>query len=143
MAEVWESIEVIVSRRELRAAVAAVIGSVPPPDADRDGEFRARLVDNIATVRCGGCLPLLCEHIDFGSTQAAKPVLKAMRDISPLIKPGGLPSRKPLSRQVIDASLVAGSWKRLVFDKPPFPRGPGISVGTGVRPRPQPVEPGP
>ncbi|MGH3631794.1 MAG: Tn3 family transposase, partial [Sciscionella sp.] len=117
----WESIEVIVSRRELRAAVATVNDSVPPPDADRDGEFRAGLVDKIATVR--GFLPLLCEHIEFGSTQAAKPVLTAMRDIGPLIKPVGPPTRKPLSRQAIDASLVTGSWKRLVFDKPGLPAG--------------------
>ncbi|MGH3755630.1 MAG: DUF4158 domain-containing protein [Pseudonocardiaceae bacterium] len=121
LTEVWESIEVIVSRRELRAAVAAVTDSVPPPDADRDGEFRAGLVDKIATVR--GFLPLLCEHIEFGSTQAANPVLTAMKDIGPLIKPVGPPSRKPLSRQAIDPSVVTGSWKRLVFDKPGLPAG--------------------
>jgi hypothetical protein len=114
--EVWESIEARVSRADLRTAVAHVTEVLPPPEADPDGDLRAALVDKIATVR--GFLPMLCEHIDFGATVQATPVLTAMRGVGGLIKASGPPSKRPLSRAAVDASLVTGSWKRLVFGNP-------------------------
>ncbi|GGU01571.1 DUF4158 domain-containing protein [Actinomadura citrea] len=48
--QVWESIDAVVPRREMRSAVAAVTGMVPPPEADDDGPMRALLAERIATV---------------------------------------------------------------------------------------------
>jgi hypothetical protein len=84
--QVWESIETVVSRRELRAAV------VPAPETDPDGDIRAVLVGKIATMR--GFLPMLCEHIEFAATTQAQPVLAAMREIRGLIKAAGPPSNR-------------------------------------------------
>jgi hypothetical protein len=119
--EVWESIEARVSRSELRAAVAYVTDTLPPPEADPDGGVRAALVEKIATVR--GFLPMLCEHIEFGATSAAKPVLKAMGDIGELVKTSGLSAKKPVPKKLVNATLVTGSWNRLVFGKPGTPKG--------------------
>jgi hypothetical protein len=47
--EVWELIDAVVSRGELRAAVAAITELVPP-DSDDDGVKRAQLATRIATV---------------------------------------------------------------------------------------------
>lgn len=41
--QVWEAIDAMVPRRELKEAVATVTGMVPPPDADADGQMRALL----------------------------------------------------------------------------------------------------
>jgi hypothetical protein len=75
--QVWESIEAIVSRPELRQAVRMVTEMVPPPDADPDGEMRARLAERIGMV--SGFLKLLTEVIAFESNTEAAPVLEAMR----------------------------------------------------------------
>lgn len=118
--EVWESIEARVPRSELRTAVAFVTDTVPPPEADPDGELRAGLAEKIATVR--GFLPMLCTHIEFGATKQARPVLEAMREAGELIKTSGPPSKKPVLKSRVDTTLVEGSWKRLVFDKPACPK---------------------
>jgi hypothetical protein len=47
---VWQSIEAIVPRRQLRESVDAVSDVVPPPGADDDAEMRARLTERIAMV---------------------------------------------------------------------------------------------
>jgi hypothetical protein len=49
----------VISRAELRDAVAAVTDMVPPPDADEDGEMRAKLAARIALV--SGFLKVLTE----------------------------------------------------------------------------------
>jgi len=41
--QLCEGIEAVISRRELRDAVEAVTGMVPPADADDDGQMRALL----------------------------------------------------------------------------------------------------
>jgi TnpA family transposase len=121
LAEVWEAIDSRVPRRDLEAALAYVTGVVPPPEADADGEVRALLVNKIQTVR--GFLPMLCEHIRFGATKQAKPLLKAMAEVGTLIKTVGPVKKAPLSKRKVNKKLVLGSWKRLVFDKPGLPKG--------------------
>lgn len=50
LAEVWEAIDAVVPRAELRAAVTTITGMVLPPDADDDGDWQAELGRRIVTV---------------------------------------------------------------------------------------------
>lgn len=80
---VWEAIENVVSRAELRAAVASVTDVLPPPDADPDGEWRAALVQRFPAVR--GFVPLLTGTITFGATAQGAPVLAALQALPELL----------------------------------------------------------
>jgi hypothetical protein len=108
--EVWELIDAVVSRGELRAAVATITELVPA-DVDDDGVKRAQLATRIATVT--GFLKTLARVIEFGSNADAQPVLDEMKRMPALLR-----ARK-LTSADIDGSLVHGSWKRLVFGAPP------------------------
>lgn len=108
MEQAWESIEAIVSRRELREAVDAVGDMVPPPGADPDGDVRARLAERINTV--SGFLKILTDVIEFGATPEAEGVLAAMKTL-----PRFLNNRYKVTRADIDESLLTGSWKQLVL----------------------------
>ncbi len=107
---VWDAIENVVSRAELRAAVASLTEVLPPPDADPDGEWRAALVERFASVR--GFVPLLCEVIEFGATAEAAPVLSALRALPDLL--AARPSKKVpagwLDERKIATEVVPGGW---------------------------------
>ena len=75
--QLWESIEAIVPRSQLAAAVAAVTDNAPAPGADPDGEWRAAMAAQIGTVR--GFVKILTEVIRFGTTAEGEPVLAAMK----------------------------------------------------------------
>jgi hypothetical protein len=64
--QLWEGIEAVISRHELRDAVEAVTDMVPSPDADDDGQMRPLLAARIATV--SGFVKILTEVIAFGAT---------------------------------------------------------------------------
>jgi hypothetical protein len=96
---VWEAIDAAVgSRARLAAAVAGVQEMIPPPQADPHGEWRAAVVERLATVR--PFVRLLCEVIEFGATVDASPVLAAMRDLAQLL------DARPTER------VPAGTWTR-------------------------------
>ncbi|WP_326969038.1 Tn3 family transposase [Arthrobacter sp. CG_A4] len=119
----WDAIESVVSRAELRTAVTNLTDVIPPPDADPNGDWRATLVTRFAAVR--GFLPLLTEVVAFGATAESTPVLDAMRAL-----PGLLPAKasKRVPTGFLDARLVAvdlvpaGWWRPLVF-RPGRPEG--------------------
>lgn len=100
----WEGIEAVISRRELRDAVEAVTDMVPPPDADYNGEMRALLAARIATV--SGFLKILTEVIAFGATADGAQVLSAMKDLPRLLDGR---RAKNLTADDVDADLVRGS----------------------------------
>jgi TnpA family transposase len=108
--QLWEGIEAVISRTELRDAVAAVTDMVPPPDADEDGEMRAKLAARIVTV--SGFLKILTEVIVFGASEDGRAVLAAMKQLPKVLD--GRRSRN-LTEADIDAELVRGSWRPLVF----------------------------
>ncbi len=110
LGQVWESIEAIVPRRQLREAVDAVSEMVPPPGADADAEARARLMERIATVT--PFLKILTEVIEFGCTPEAGAALAAMRSLPRL-----LDRRTKVTAADIDHTLLSGSWKSLVLPK--------------------------
>lgn len=110
LGRLWEGIEAVISRRELRDAVEAVTDMVPPPDADGDGQVRALLAARIATV--SGFVKILTEVIAFRATAEGMQVLAAMKDLPRLLD--GRRS-KNLTADDVDADLVRGSWIRLMF----------------------------
>ena len=113
--ELWALIEAVASRAELRAAVAVISDIVPPPEGDDEGATRALLATRIAMV--SGFLKTLTGVIDFGSSAEAARVLAAMQQIPDLLR-----RRREVTAADIDASLVHGSWQRLVFGSPPTGR---------------------
>lgn len=118
---VWEAIEDVVPRSELRAAVQHIIEVAPPPDADPGGEWRQRLVTRYPSVR--GFVPLLCEVIDFDATAEAAPVLAALQALADLLqtRPSVRVPTGFLDARRVDVEVVpAGWWQRLVFtpDRP-------------------------
>jgi len=121
LSAIWEAIDAVVPRSDLRAAVANIGALAPPPDADLGGEWRAGLVERYAVVR--RFLPRLCATVDFGATAEAVPVLDALRQLP------GLMAAKPSKRVpsgYLDVSMVAsevvpaGWWRQLVLpaDRP-------------------------
>ncbi|MEV8634205.1 hypothetical protein AB0395_21375 [Streptosporangium sp. NPDC051023] len=113
--EVWAAIEAVVSRQQLTAALEAIIELTPPADSDADEAWRAMLVGRFAMVR--PFLPQLCEVIQFGATAEGRPVLAALRTLPSLM------GRKRVTPEEINASLLIGSWRRLVLRAPHLQEG--------------------
>ena len=124
LAAIWEAIDAVVPRAELRAAVANIEVLTPPPEADAGGEWRAVLVERYAVVR--RFLPQLCKTIDFAATAEAEPVLAALGRLPDLLEAR---ATRRVPAGYLDAGLVAaeivppGWWRRLVF-------APGRPEGT-------------
>ena len=110
LGQVWESIEAVVPRPQLRESVDAVADLVPPPGLDADAETRARLAERIAVVT--PFLKILPEVITFGATPEGEAALVAMRTLPRL-----LDRRTKITAADIDHELLSGSWKALVLPK--------------------------
>lgn len=110
LGQVWESIDAVMPRRQLRESVNAVADMVPPPGLDADAETRERLIERIAMVT--PFLKLLTEVITFGAAPEGEPALAAMRALPRL-----LDRRTKITAADIDHDLLAGSWKALVLPK--------------------------
>ena len=122
---VWDAIDNVVPRDELRAAVDRVTEVLPPPDADPNGEWRASLVERYASVRT--FVPLLCRVIKFDATAQAAPVLAAMSDLPNLMitRPTQhVPAGYLDARRVAVDLVPPGWWQRLVFT----PERPEVTV---------------
>lgn len=116
VAEVWEAIETVISRADLRAALVLVNESVPPADAADPDDWRAELLGRYTTV--SGFLKMLPEVITFGANAEGVPVLEAMKALPDVL---AYRSRLPaplVPGRLVDAEVVNGPWKRLVFGHP-------------------------
>ena len=116
VAEVWEAIEAVLSRAELRAALVLVNENAPPVDAADPDDWRTELIGRYTTV--SGFLKMLPEVITFGANAEGALVLEAMKAL-----PGVLAYRSRLPAplipgRLVDADVVNGPWKRLVFGHP-------------------------
>lgn len=113
--DAWTAIEQVVPRGQLAEAVATIVEFVPDGDGDEDAGWRSELVARYGTVR--GFIRLLVEVIGFGSVPAGAPVVAALRGLPELV------GRKKVTAAEVDAELVTGSWRRLVFANPDLPAG--------------------
>ena len=91
LVEVWEAIEAVVPRADLRAAVATVTGMVAPPDAEDDGGWRAEMATKYQVV--SGMVKMLTEVIEFGANAEGERVLAAMAGLPGVL---ALPVPQPL-----------------------------------------------
>ena len=115
VSQVWEAIEAVVSRADLRAALEVVTENTPPPDAE-DPDWRAALLGRYQAV--ARVLKVLPGVITFGASAEGAAVLAAMQAL-----PGVLAYRSRLKAPLvpgtlIDPGVVPGPWKRLVFGHP-------------------------
>jgi TnpA family transposase len=110
VADVWRSIETVVPRAELGAALATVQELVANVDSDDEGEMRARLAERSRLA--GGFIKPLCEVIEFGANAEGATVLAEMRRMPRLL------AAHRLKTADIDERLVHGSWRRLVYGRP-------------------------
>jgi TnpA family transposase len=116
VSQVWEAIEAVVSRADLRAALTVVSETVPPPGAEDPDDWRAGLLSRYQTVT--GFLKLLPAVISFGATAEGAPVLAAMRALPDVL---AYRSRLPaplIPGRLIDAGVVTRPWRRLVSGHP-------------------------
>ncbi len=112
--DVWEAIMKVVSDHDLREAHTVVTAMVPPPGTE-DPDWRADLSRRIVTV--SSFLKILTEVIEFDADADATAVLAAMKKLPALLDGR---RRKPTTDD-IDAGLVTGAWKDLVFGRPRYP----------------------
>ncbi len=116
----WDAIETVASRAQLRASVANV-HQILPPDADPDGEWRSALMSRYPLVR--KFLRVLAETIEFGATTDAAPVLDALKALPGLLEVG--PSKRIpagfLDARKVAIEVVTPGWPALVFprERPP------------------------
>jgi hypothetical protein len=114
VSEVWKAIESVVSRAELRAALALVTESAPPPGVDDD--WRAALPARYPAV--SGFLKMLPAVIEFGASAEGAPVLAAMRALPDVLAYRGKLPAPLIPGRLIDAGVVNGPWRRLVLGHP-------------------------
>ena len=118
VAAVWEAVEAVMSRAELRAAVKTAHEMVPPPDAGAEADdWRAELAGRISTA--SGFVRLLTSVIAFGANAEGEQVLKAMQALPDVLAHRARKSPASLvPGTLIDAAVVSGPWKHLVFGHP-------------------------
>lgn len=115
VSQVWEAIEAVVSRADLRAAVEVVTENTPPPDAE-DPDWRAALVGRYQAV--APVLKVLPGVIIFGASAEGAAVLAAMRALPDVLACRSRLKAPLVPGTLIDPGVVPGPWKRLVFGHP-------------------------
>ena len=121
VSEVWEAIEAVVSRAELRAALVLVNENVPPADAADPDDWRAELLGRYTTV--SGFLKLLPNVISFGANAEGAAVLGAMRALPGVLAYRSRQQAPLIPGSVVHAEVVNGPWRRLVFGHPAYADG--------------------
>jgi TnpA family transposase len=110
----WELIEDVVSRVELRAAVAN-IHEVLPPGVDPDAEWQAALCRRLPLAR--KFVRPLAETIEFGATADAAKVLIALHGLPELleVRPSKRVPAGFLDARLADVEVVPAGWRANVF----------------------------
>ena len=111
VAAVWEAIEAIVSRSELRAALVLVKENVPPADASDPDDWRKELLGRYTTV--SGFLKVLPKVISFGANAEGAAVLAATEML-----PDVLTYRSRLPAPLIPARMIDATVVNVPLDTP-------------------------
>lgn len=85
-------------------------------DATDPDDWRTELVGRYATV--SGFLKVLPEMIEFGANADGTPVLEAMKALPDVLAHRSRLTAPLIPGRLIDADVVNGPWKRLVFGHP-------------------------
>ncbi|MGW0868954.1 Tn3 family transposase [Streptomyces sp. NPDC002740] len=107
------ALETVADRSTLAQAAKSFLEHMPARDSDTDEARRARAAEQYPAVR--KLVPVLAERVPFGATPAGHPTLTALRTLPLLL------DREEAGPDDIDATLLKGSWARLVHG------GPGTS----------------
>jgi TnpA family transposase len=116
VSQVWEAIEAVVSRADLRAALVVVSEAAPPPGAEDPDDWRVELTGRYQTVI--GFLKLLPAVISFGATAEGAAVLAAMRALPDVLAYRSRLAAPLVPGKLIRSGVVTGPWRRLVFGHP-------------------------
>ena len=116
VAVVWDAIEAVVSRAELRAALVLVNENVPPADAADPDDWRKELPGRYTAV--SGFLMVLPKVIEFGANAEGAAVLAAMEMLPDVLAYRSRLAAPLIPARMIDETVVNGPWKRLVFGHP-------------------------
>ena len=119
--EVWEAIEEVVSREQVRAALMVVSENVAPADTDEGDDWRTELVKRFPTV--SGFLKVLTQVIRFGANAEGAPVLAAMTGVADVLAHRSRLAAPLIGGHLIDVPVVSGPWRRLVFGYPTYEGG--------------------
>jgi len=119
--QVWEAIEEVVSREQVRAALMVVSETAPPVDTDEGDDWRTELVKRFPTV--SGFLKVLTQVITFGANAEGAPVLAAMTGVADVLAHRSRLAAPLIGGHLIDVPVVSGPWKRLVFGHPAYEGG--------------------
>ncbi|MDQ6778305.1 MAG: Tn3 family transposase, partial [Actinomycetota bacterium] len=115
LSQAWDQIERVILRSELTVALEQLDKLLPDQDdGDDDVEWRAELVKRYGSVT--GFLGLLA-RVEFGAVDARATVVDAVRCLPELV------GRRRVLAGELDGTLVAGSWRRLVFSNPELSAG--------------------
>lgn len=119
VAALWNAVETVASRQEVRTALAQVEQLLPPGDDMAEAAMRQALVSRYNTVR--PFLSLLGESAALGAASGGKRILAAVKKLP------GLSRRKvkskPLLPREIDEKLVPPVWRRAVYTSAHLPAG--------------------
>ena len=116
VSEVWQAIEAIVSRTELRAALTVVTETVPPAGGPDPDDWRAALPARYPAV--SGFLKMLSAVIEFGACAEGSPGLAAMRALPDILAHRSRLAAPLIPGRLVDAGVVSGPWRHLVFGHP-------------------------
>ena len=122
VSQVWEAIEAVVSRADLRAALVVVSETAPPPGAEDPDDWRAGLLGRYQTVT--GFLKLLPAVIEFGATAEGAPALAAMRALPDVLAYRSLAAR----------SGAGAAWRAEGTAVPAVPGGRPADAGAHRQP---------
>jgi TnpA family transposase len=116
VSKVWEAIESVVSRAELRAALVVVGEDVPPINGPDPDDWRAELTGRYSSI--SGFVKMLPQTIEFAANAEGTPVLDAMRALPEVLAYRGRLPAPLIPGRLINAEVVNGPWRHLVFGAP-------------------------
>ncbi|GAA3656253.1 hypothetical protein GCM10022224_019230 [Nonomuraea antimicrobica] len=119
VAALWNAVESVASRDEVRQALEQVETLIGPDADDGDSRMRQSLTERYNTVRL--FLTLLGDSAALGAASGGRRVLAAVKRLPALAR--RKVKQTPLLPKEIDEKLVPPMWRRAVYANPDLPTG--------------------